>query len=400
MMSYSHCKAIELFTLSFLIILTSCRPSSTNNQNNRANINLSAPVQQDLNMSTFISDIQYVPLETTDENLIGNINQLLLTDDKMIVVDQKTASIFFFDHKGKYLYKIAEQGIGPGQYTQINGAAINHKKKEVYVLDRKKVHVYTIEGNFDKTIQLDFLANDFICADHSLVFYCDYGRNNHISKDNQTPLLAIYDLQTSDTHYFLYQDSSIDLIEIIDYHMLRNYSGREEGILTFPLSDEVYQLTSDGVSPKYSIDFGKANLEKKKAHLSMLKEERLSTEDGLEGGKGYPDFWEIQGCLESDSVLFIGYNNYAEHKTGVYLRDKRSNKQLSGYSSNGWVIKNDIDKGYPLLPLALEGSKFYTIVPPFYLQEMKSENPQLRNIIENLTGEENPILMVSSVKID
>lgn len=148
MMSYSHCKAIELFTLSFLIILTSCRPSSTNNQNNRANINLSAPVQQDLNMSTFISDIQYVPLETTDENLIGNINQLLLTDDKMIVVDQKTASIFFFDHKGKYLYKIAEQGIGPGQYTQINGAAINHKKKEVYVLDRKKVHVYTMEGNF------------------------------------------------------------------------------------------------------------------------------------------------------------------------------------------------------------------------------------------------------------
>lgn len=400
MMPYSHCKVLELLILLFLIILTSCHPSSKNNQNNGTSINLSNPVHKTLNMSTFVSDIQYIPLETTDENFIGNVNQLLIADDKIIVVDQKTASIFFFDRKGKYLYKIANQGVGPEQYTEINGVALNHKEGMVYVLDRKKVFVYTMDGDFEKTIQLEFLANDFICINHSLVFYCDYGRNRNLAKNGRTPLLAIYDLQTSKARYFLYQDSSIDLVEIIDSHMLRHYSGREEGTLTFPLSDEVHLLTSDGVSSKYSIDFGKSNKEKKKAHLSMLKEERLSAKDGLEGGRGYPDFWEIQGCLESDSLLFIGYNNYSEHKTGVYMRDKRSGKQLNGYSSNGWVIKNDIDNGYPLLPLALEGNKFYTIVPPFYLQEKKSENPQLKSIIEKLTGEENPILMVTNVKID
>lgn len=379
--------------------ITSCQHNQSK-KDDALNINLSNPTKIDLNMSTFVSDIQYIPLETTDENLIGNINQLLLTDDKIIVVDQKTASIFFFDHKGEYLYKIANKGVGPGQYTQINGVAVNQNKEEIYILDRKTLYVYTIKGDFEKAVQLKFLANDFICMNHSLAFYCDYGRNKNLAKDNRIPLVAIYDLQTSKSQYFLYQDSSIDFVEIIDSHMLRHYSGREEGTLTFPLSDEVYLLTPDGVSSKYSIDFGKSNIEKKKAHLSMLKEENLSAEDGLEGRKGYPDFWEIQGCLESDSLLFIGYNNYSEHKTGVYLWDKRSNKQLNGYSSKGWVIKNDIDNGYPLLPIAVEGNKFYTIVPPFYLQEKKSENPQLKRIIEKLTGEENPILMITSVKID
>ena len=95
---------------------------------------------------------------------------------------------------------------------------------------------------------------------HSLAFYCDYGRNKNLAKDNRIPLVAIYDLQTSKNQYFLYQDSSIDFVEIIDSHMLRHYSGREEGTLTFPLSDEVYLLTPDGVSSKYSIDFGKSVL--------------------------------------------------------------------------------------------------------------------------------------------
>lgn len=132
---------VLLAILSFSII--SCQHNQSK-KDDALNINLSNPTKIDLNMSTFVSDIQYIPLETTDENLIGNINQLLLTDDKIIVVDQKTASIFFFNHKGEYLYKIANKGVGPGQYTQIDGVAINHKKEEIYVLDRKRLYIYTI----------------------------------------------------------------------------------------------------------------------------------------------------------------------------------------------------------------------------------------------------------------
>ena len=388
---------ILLLFLSLFIV--GCQHNQVN-EDNISSVDLTSPVQKRLNMSEFVSRIQYIPLETSDDNLMGNIDQLLFAHNKIIIVDNKTASIFFFDDQGKYLYKIAKQGVGPEEYTEIDKVAVNSQEGVLYVLDRKKVLVYSLEGEFKETIKLDFLAGDFIYVDHTLVFYCDYGQNPVLEKDGQLPLLAIYHIDTAETRYSLYADASIGMTEVIDNHMLREYSGRDEGTLTFPFSDYVYRLGTEGASPAYFVDFGEKNRTMLENHLAMLKSEQLSAEDCMEGRKGYPAFRVVSGCLESDSLLYVGFNNYSEHETGLYLWDKRSDKTLNGYSSEGWIIKNDIDGGYPLLPMVLRGDKFYTIVPPFYLLDMEIEDPKLKSIVEKMSGEENPILMVSTVKID
>lgn len=305
----------RLFTVLWvmgLLLVIACRDKQVSD-GQVTNIDLTSPAQKKLNMSEFVSGIQYIPLETSDDNLMGNVDQLLFAHNKIIIVDNKTASIFFFD--------------------------------------------------------------------------------------GQLPLLAIYHIDTAETRYSLYADASIGMTEVIDNHMLRGYGGRDEGTLTFPFSDYVYRLGTEGASPAYFVDFGEKNKTRLENHLAMLKSEQLSAEDCMEGRKGYPAFRAVSGCQESDSLLFVGFNNYSEHETGVYLWDKRSGKTLNGCSSEGWAIKNDIDGGYPLLPMALRGDKFYTVVPPFYLLDMEIEDPELKSIVEKMTGEENPILMVSTVKI-
>lgn len=399
-MKYIYSFFSLLFIMTYIFTYVSCKDSVHRSDVNASLIDLSNPVKQELNMSEFIEEIRYIALETLDENLIGNIDQLLFADNKIIVVDRLTSSVFIFTDKGKFLNKISRQGAGPEEYVKINKAAIDSQKKLLYILDRQKVYVYTLDGTYVKSFKINFWADDFICTESgTLVFYSTYGHNGNLKKDDKVPLLAVYDIATSKEFYSIYKNYSITPTEVIDYHMLTKYPNKNEATLTLPLSDYIFQLSPNDISPKYLVDFGKENYQKKLRHIELLKEERLSAKDCLEGGKGFPDFWEIQGCLESDSVLFIGYNNYAEHATGIFLQDKRNGHTIEGYTQNQWVIKNDMDGVYPLLPIALRETEFYTVVPAALFLEKTNQESVLEGIAGKINEEDNPILMITKLNI-
>ena len=59
-----------------------------------------------LSFDSLMNKVNYVKLETTGDNLIGKISQLLFVDDKIIVVDaSRSKTITVYDEKGHYLYK-------------------------------------------------------------------------------------------------------------------------------------------------------------------------------------------------------------------------------------------------------------------------------------------------------
>lgn len=98
----------RLFTVLWvmgLLLVTACRDKQVSD-GQVTDIDLTSPAQKRLNMSEFVSGIQYIPLETSDDNLMGNVDQLLFAHNKIIIVDNKTASIFFFDDvkSGNVLY--------------------------------------------------------------------------------------------------------------------------------------------------------------------------------------------------------------------------------------------------------------------------------------------------------
>ncbi|MES2810363.1 MAG: 6-bladed beta-propeller [Bacteroidota bacterium] len=63
--------------------------------------------------SDFFTEINYVPLETTDESLFGSISKLVVTEDYYIILDHNTHSILIFTKAGKFHAKIkSTQGSG------------------------------------------------------------------------------------------------------------------------------------------------------------------------------------------------------------------------------------------------------------------------------------------------
>jgi hypothetical protein len=56
--------------------------------------------------SKYIDSVAYIPLETTKESLFGRIDQLEVTDQYFVILDQATDAILFFNKNGHFHHKV------------------------------------------------------------------------------------------------------------------------------------------------------------------------------------------------------------------------------------------------------------------------------------------------------
>lgn len=90
------------------------------------------------NASDFFTEVNYIPLETTDESLFGSINKLVITEDYFIILDRNTSSILVFTKKGKFHTKIKGS-----QGAPIWDFSVNKFAKEIrYSRDQYKTYTY------------------------------------------------------------------------------------------------------------------------------------------------------------------------------------------------------------------------------------------------------------------
>jgi len=100
----------------------------------------SVEVNIDLNkdclpFDSLMTKVSYVKLETTGDNLVGGISQILFVDDKIIIVDaEKSKTITVYDGKGHFLYKIGTNTVVVDTRSDIALAY----KDELYKLGKKE----------------------------------------------------------------------------------------------------------------------------------------------------------------------------------------------------------------------------------------------------------------------
>jgi hypothetical protein len=99
------------------------------------------------NASDFFSEVNYIPLETTEQSLFGSISKLVITEDYFIILDRNTNSILIFNKNGKFHTKIKGT-----QDSPIWDLAVNKVTKEIrYSRDQYKTYIF---ANYDgKTLR-------------------------------------------------------------------------------------------------------------------------------------------------------------------------------------------------------------------------------------------------------
>ena len=110
--------------------------------------------EKDLVLQDFM-DVEYVPLETSDEFLSqGRISYV--GDNIIVAANKRQGDILLFDRAtGKGIRKINHKGFGPEEYIMPYNVVLFEDKNEMFVNDgpTSKIQVYDLEGNYKRTIK-------------------------------------------------------------------------------------------------------------------------------------------------------------------------------------------------------------------------------------------------------
>ena len=109
--------------------------------------------EPDQTFQQLVSDIRYVPLESTPESFLTDIVKVLVRGDEIYVIDREDAApryggIRVFGTDGRYRRHIGREGKGPGELLNLTDFTI--RDSLLFAVDTKsdKLVVYTLAGDF------------------------------------------------------------------------------------------------------------------------------------------------------------------------------------------------------------------------------------------------------------
>lgn len=348
-----------------------------------------------LPLSRVCSDIEFVPLETTDECLLDEaLTKIVITSTDIIVCDYTRG--YRFNRKGKFINSIGQKGEGPGEYLRPDAMEVDVVNKWVYFADSRKQRVlkYDYEGNYIGEFKLpvasSFLVGykegGFIIVDDyygfkkprdrfSLLFYSEKNKSL-ISRmkceyKNKIPALSIVKSSA-----YLYNGDAY----------LKDY-----------WSDTIYRA----VSPLRLIPH--AVLKKGKFVSRTTDDKSLLT------GKEDPNdrmVLSVSRIRETHRYIFLSANK------GVVVYDKNEGNTYAGKYDEPLCFVDDLygGAGVKANDFAWHGrdNDIYTFCASFEaIEELAKNNKHLisneryeryRTLVAGLTSEDNPVVMILKMK--
>jgi len=106
-----------------------------------------------VNLSEIADSIEYIPLETRKESLIGIIYlDRIFFERKHIYITSNNQSIIVFNKKGEYINTIYKEGRGPQEYQRIIEIDIDHVAGNMYIQGNNQIFEYKCNGDFVRKI--------------------------------------------------------------------------------------------------------------------------------------------------------------------------------------------------------------------------------------------------------
>ena len=148
-----------------------------------------------IEINELVENINFIPLETNKNCLIGVIDNILSDSGFYFIHDQKNNKLFRFDYQGKFLNNIGNIGHGPRELISIWDISIDIDKKLVSILDTAggKIVRYKYSGEFFDSKPLYYFFKQLEYEKNNLVF----NKGKSISKIEK---IGSYSLILSDTN--------------------------------------------------------------------------------------------------------------------------------------------------------------------------------------------------------
>lgn len=290
--------------------------------------------KQSFDFGSNVQDVQIIPLETTDESLVGNIYKIIVTDSMNYIFDNyKGGGIVIFDRNGKFIKRISP-GRGPGELYRLYDIDYDKKNNELLAYQHPFLLFYTSKGEYTRQIKLPFGFYNFSVTPDGYIFKTldKYG-NEHLGTHKDNTLLI------TDKNFKLKYAGLANPTEINYGGYSYLYSNDGKVLITQNYNDTIYQYTSgtDELEAKYIMDY----------HNKKLPEYYLKSNHELQNILAQNDYYYFIGeYLETTNQnVFFLRNDYLGLRTVIY-RDKKTGNLIGG--TNADYDNNEIPAiGFP-----------------------------------------------------
>ena len=193
---------------------------------------VSANTNKTMPLSALYEIESYIPLDTGDSILIGEISKLMVKNDAFWILDKMSARILGFTDDGKLFTAIDRKGEGPGEYQQISDMAISDDA--VYVLNAFSGMMlkYDWNGEFINEKKAALSSSHFeTLPNGGFVFYHDYAANEWKARKEDQYNLTLTDENLNVKNQYLVNNLAPAPEFLIGNH--KNFSRNGSSVLVF-----------------------------------------------------------------------------------------------------------------------------------------------------------------------
>lgn len=320
-----------------------------------------------------IKKVDFIQLQTTDENVIGDIKKLIRIENRLYILDDYK-KLIVFDTTGKFLLSIGKKGRGPGEYEEVRDFAVY--EEQIILLSYKKALFYDYHGNYLFARNFNWMAENITVKNEKEVY--------------------------------LFQNSNINKSEFVPYHIVKtNLRFKNGDPFLIPLKKEFlkpnrFQIYHDTVLLSAPQHFNNVilNVDNKNvsSYITLMFNNFKSPGNlgELTVTDKIPDYPVLVDSFIDENSIYFNFSFNERLYFGIY--DKRSDEFYSGSRIEGSCMPiPDIKEIYE--------NKIYASIDAYYLKQIiyyclklqKNMDDifriQLENLHNNITEGSNPIII-------
>lgn len=123
-------------------------------------------------LSEQIQLVKALKLETTEESLIGNIDKIVVLDDRVYILDRFVAkALFVFDTTGTFLFKMGKVGKGPGEFLSPNDFSVGKDGIKVLCNATYRILEWNKSGDYISEERIPYRVLNFHQYPKDIIFF-------------------------------------------------------------------------------------------------------------------------------------------------------------------------------------------------------------------------------------
>lgn len=223
---------------------------------------------QKVSLFDYFSHIELIPLETSDDILVGYCEDLVPYQNRYYIFDRKRAVVQIFDQDGKFISLIDKRGQGPGEYTpNLTSIFLNPFTGNIDITDMGCIYSYDLTGKHVRTIPRTEDASGPYWNLISLSDNLYVGFSLFLFNNSDRHKINYYNIKENKIiHKYYEEDELLNKYAIVPFAPpFYEYNGN---YYFYRLVDkETYEVGLNSLKKAYTWDFGKYNYDAKKLNL-------------------------------------------------------------------------------------------------------------------------------------